>query len=151
MNQSDRAFLLNFRIWIAARCKWLCHADVCGVGGLLFVVVLTFYREIFLGQMIWQDDLVTSFFPVRTYTAQVMRAGQLPLWTPYLWGGFPLWADDIATPLYPLHIILSFIPSTLAAFASEYIVSIALAGLFMYGLARALNINALAAFTAGTA
>lgn len=128
---------------------WLHSPDVWGVAGLLLVVTLAFRREIFLGQVLWIDDLATSFYPVRTYTAQMMRAGRFPLWTPYLWGGFPLFADSISAPLYPLHLLALPITSPLVSFVALHIAYVATAGLFMYGFVRAVGLRSLAAFVAG--
>jgi hypothetical protein len=131
------------------RFAWLHCPDVWGVAGLLLVVTLAFRREVFLGRMLWIDDLATSFYPVRTYTAQVMRAGHFPLWTPYLWGGFPLFADTISAPLYPLHLLALPITAPLISFIALYVANVALAGLLMYGFVRAVGLKPLAAFVAG--
>ena len=125
--------------------RWLHVPDIFGLIGLLLVIILAFRSELFFNKMLWLDDLITSFYPVRTYTTQIIREGRLPLWTPYLWGGFPLFADSIAAPLHPLHLAATLINNPLTAFIGLYIAYVIFAGLCMYILARTLHLNPAAA------
>jgi hypothetical protein len=133
------------------KARRLVSADVLALAGLVLVTGLAFRREIFLHQIVLVDDQIWQYYPIRTYAAAVLRTGQLPLWTPYLWGGFPLLADAIATPFYPLRALMVVWPEPIVAFVLLYMLNILLAGLFMYGLLRALDLRPLAAFAGASA
>jgi len=80
--------------------------DILAVG-LLALLTVAFYREIALtGKILAGVDAFTYFYPYRHYTAQMVCAGRLPLWNPYLFMGVPLFANPQAAVLYPLNLLL---------------------------------------------
>lgn len=48
-----------------------------------------------------ESDTFTFFFPVFTFLHASVKAGELPLWTPDIFGGFPLLAEGQIGALYP--------------------------------------------------
>src|SRR5438093_48166 len=50
-------------------------------------------------------DLVTSFYPYRTIAARSVRAGELPLWNPYMLSGAPFLAMAQSALFYPANLL----------------------------------------------
>ncbi len=83
--------------------------DILAVG-LLALLTVAFYREIALtGKILAGVDAFTYFYPYRHYTAQMVCAGRLPLWNPYLFMGVPMFANPQAAVLYPLNLLLCWL------------------------------------------
>jgi len=80
-------------------------------------------------------DAFTYFDPYWDYRMAALRAGELPLWNPYLFLGVPFLANPQAAVLYPLHWPLSWL-STQAALIWSALLHVWLAAGFTYTLAR---------------
>ena len=113
-------------------CSSRCRPVVFGVPALLGHPVL-------LG-----DDL-TQNFPLRVLTGDQIRAGQLPLFDPYIWSGAPLLAGWNAGAAYPLTWLFAIVPGT-AAWTLNMIATWATAGLGLFWFLRALRLARLASF-----
>lgn len=61
-----------------------------------------------------QADAVLQFYVWRDLVFESWRSGQVPFWNPHQLGGTPLLANSQSAPLYPLHILLSSLPTPLA-------------------------------------
>src|SRR5437870_1780252 len=59
-------------------------------------------------------DLVTSFYPYRTIAARAVRAGELPLWNPYMLSGAPFLAMAQSALFYPANFLYYVLPVPLA-------------------------------------
>ena len=77
----------------------------------LFVGAL-FYPLLFTNRVLASGDILLYFYPYRDYAAAALRAGQIPLWNPYIFTGVPFLANPQAAVLYPLHWPLSWLPVT---------------------------------------
>ena len=55
-------------------------------------------------------DLVGQFIAWRTFAAESMRAGDLPLWNPYTYAGQPFLGGFQSALLYPLNAVFVFLP-----------------------------------------
>ncbi len=75
-------------------------------------VLLLFARLLFSDRVLASGDILHYFYPYRDYAAAALRAGQIPLWNPYIFGGAPFLANPQAAVLYPLHWPLSWLPVT---------------------------------------
>ncbi|MGB8644665.1 MAG: YfhO family protein [Anaerolineae bacterium] len=76
---------------------------------LLLVILwpLVFYWRATLGTgLFYFGDIARFFYPTRLLYAQALQAGRLPLWTPEILLGFPLFAEMQTGALYPLHLLL---------------------------------------------
>ncbi len=94
-------------------------------------------------------DAFTYFDPYWDYRMAALRAGQLPLWNPYLFLGVPFLANPQAAVLYPLHWPLSWLSSQ-AALIWSALLHVWLAAGFTYTLARrAFHLTRPAAWFAG--
>ncbi|HLZ09168.1 MAG TPA: YfhO family protein, partial [Chloroflexota bacterium] len=96
-------------------------------------------------------DLVSFIYPRYVFVARSVRAGVLPLWDPYLYGGQPYLADIQSGLLYPLN-LLAFLIFRNFDYRKLELLAIshyALAGIFAYALARQLHLGRFGALTAG--
>ena len=94
-------------------------------------------------------DALTYFTPYWAYRMAELRAGQMPLWNPYLFLGVPFLANPQAAVLYPLHWPLSWLRPEQALVWSALLHAWLAAG-FTYTFARrSLGRSRLAAWLAG--
>ena len=137
---------------------------------LFFILSLIFYYPIFLGKIplngnllvaFWSPwkyeefggfstggvpfkylgvDEVREFYPLLDFTHDSLRSGNLPLWNPYNFSGYPHLANWASAVFYPLHVALLFL-DTITAFIYIKLTSIILSGLFTYLYLRALKLD----------
>lgn len=74
---------------------------------LFTILLLIFFRKILAKQLFFWFDFVIVEYPRRAYMAEVLRSGKLPLWIPYIYGGYPLIGSHPSFFLYPFSIALS--------------------------------------------
>jgi hypothetical protein len=121
------------------------------VAALLFVslfFVLFFPQAIFGGKFLIAGDAFFYSYPLRTVAWEMIRSGQLPLWTPHVLSGYPLLAMAQLAFGYPLTWGYLFLPGHWA----EQIYVLApflLSPMFAYAYARELGRSRLAALLAG--
>ncbi|HET6644597.1 MAG TPA: hypothetical protein VFG65_03775, partial [Fimbriimonadales bacterium] len=96
-----------------------------------------------------QIDGALQFLPWRIYMVDSMRAGYVPLWNPYSFGGAPFLANSQSAPMYPLHWLWPFDAESLLSFSAWLHVFIG--GLGIYVLTRTLGASILGGLLAGTA
>lgn len=126
------------RLILRERGAWL----LVGIG-LVF-----FFRVLVAGHTLYFRDLLLLYLPGKELLASYIRAGEWPLWNPYLNGGMPFLADLSSAILYPsglLYVVLN----RFTALNLELTLHVLLAGLSAYALARALGFSQLPSFTAG--
>ena len=92
-------------LWAAARTLWrVLFSPLLGnlaALGFLFACSLVLFRTALVdGQFYYRSDTVTYYSPSPTGGGPV-REGKLLLWTPYIFGGFPLFADGEAGHALP--------------------------------------------------
>jgi hypothetical protein len=106
-------------------------------GLLLLTVVLFFWRAASFQGALFHYDLIGFNAPVRAFFFGHVARGQLPLWCPDVCGGFPLFAEGQAGPLYPPnHLLFTWLPPWVALNASLVLhIFLAALGMFFY-LAR---------------
>lgn len=114
---------------------------------LLLLLVLTSLlpnpRAAFPGLSYYFRDFTVTFYPIRLFAAQELRAGRLAFWNPYFNEG------AFALPvLYPLDLLHAFFSSP-DAVSWLLTLHFPLAALAMYVLARDLEVGRLGAFLAG--
>src|ERR1051325_10076290 len=62
-----------------------------------------FLPALLQGKVLCPDDGLLQNVPFRVAAAQIIRAGHLPLWNPYIFSGMPLFATAQVGILYPLN------------------------------------------------
>ncbi|MGB9870557.1 MAG: hypothetical protein ACPLYD_02720 [Anaerolineae bacterium] len=85
-------------------------------------------------------DLTLYYYPLIAYTVEKLQSGRLPLWNPYVLGGFPHLAELQTQVLYPVNWIVAAIcwgePLSYRAFAGVVIAHLILAAWGAYGFFR---------------
>jgi hypothetical protein len=120
-----------------------------------FVVVvaapLLFFAPLLVGQhvMYWGTPLL-QFFPWRQLAFDMLRAGQWPLWNPYLGNGAPLLANYQTAIFYPPNWLGMILPLDVAM-AWLAALHLSWAGAGMAALARGLGLKPLGQAVAGLA
>ncbi|MCB0216435.1 MAG: oligosaccharide flippase family protein [Chloroflexi bacterium] len=95
-------------------------------------------------------DLVFQNLEWKRFWVERTRAGQPPLWNPYLAGGMPFLAAGQHSGLYPPSLIFFLIPTPLA-FGWNALLALWLAGLAMYAFGRVIGLGRFAAILMGSA
>lgn len=128
------------------------------LGRDLFYLVLIlcglclFFREALAGRRTLVWDAADYFYPLFFSVSEALRQWRLPLWTPYLFSGFPTIGNIEAQTFYPLNLL--FLP--FSAF-TPYVVYLSIifhcfiAGISMYFLAKRFTGNRMSGFLAATA
>ena len=116
------------------------------LAGLLILPVLV-YGRFLLGDELANADVFLAYRPAHAWLAEGLRSGRVPLWNPYLLGGFPLAFSEYGwfSPLNWAPLIL-FGPHT--GFYLAVALYVALSGLATFALARLWGAGALAAVLA---
>lgn len=77
---------------------------------LVLLGVLYFYRPLFLRETFFFRDLFSIFLTQKQLLTDFIKAGEFPLWDPYLHGGRPYFANTLNSPLYPSNLLYVFLP-----------------------------------------
>jgi len=93
-------------------------------------------------------DLITMIYPFRSFAAESVHHGVLPLWNPHVLLGTPFLANSISSLFYPLNAFYYALPVDLA-WRLVFIVRPILAGLLMALFLRSLGATAMGALAAG--
>lgn len=123
--------------------------------GLLVLLVVVFYwRAVFLGELFLTNDIAGSdmmmqSYPARAELAETLREGRLSLWTDRLFLGFPVAAEGQVGVFYPLNLLFFSILPADRAYAGLMVLHVILAGLFTVLCARALGRSRTSAVLAG--
>lgn len=111
-------------------------------GNLLVTFYKIYDQNIPFKSTAW--DQIRQFYPALSFTQEQYRSLEIPLWNPYLFSGYPHLANLQSAVLYPITIISTLFPQTVAWHIlriSPYI----LAALFMYLFLKNLKLAGLAA------
>jgi hypothetical protein len=74
---------------------------------MLFLAVWywIYFYPVTLQQGLWfAGDLVRTYYPLGVELSRTLQSGRLPLWTPGMYGGFPVLADAQIGALYPFNL-----------------------------------------------
>jgi hypothetical protein len=113
---------------------------------LLFLVgfsATVFFTELTGGPIFYGRDTTTFYYPNTLWAAGELQAGRLPLWTPLIFGGYPLLADGEIGLLSPIQLALLSTLQMPLAYSVGRVVVYALAALGLYLYARVLGANRL--------
>ncbi|MCC7369620.1 MAG: YfhO family protein [Chloroflexi bacterium] len=116
----------------------------------LLAALVAVYWPLLAGVGIYaESDTFTFFYPVYAVLHEALRAGELPLWTPYVFGGFPLFAEGQIGALYPPSIVAAALFSPVEGFLLLRVFHVGVAMLGAYALARAHRVGRCGAVIAG--
>jgi len=104
--------------------------------GLLAVVSLSLADGLLANVVAYERDTTVFYFPLMTWVAQRLHQGELPLWTPQVFGGYPIFADgEIGLAYPPVLLALLTLPPD-RAFMVLRLVHLSLAAVGAFALAR---------------
>ncbi|MCI0477555.1 MAG: YfhO family protein, partial [Anaerolineales bacterium] len=90
------------------------------------------------------SDLILENYAWKKFLVESLRAKEIPLWNPYLFGGVPFLAAGQHSALYPFSILFFLLPLD-RAFGIFVALQLALAASAMFALARVLGVSRFAA------
>lgn len=112
---------------------------------ITLAVGLFFSQSLLNGTIFYESDTSLFYYPVLAEIADALRQGTLPLWSPYIFGGYPLFADGEGGVLHPVNLILlTFFPLE-QALVWLVVIRFFLAAIFMYGYGRVIRLEPMAA------
>lgn len=123
--------------------------DLLATAALFLLAVVFFQRAIFNGEIFVERDTRVFYFPLQAWFAGRLKQFELPLWSPDIFGGFPIFADGETGMFYPPVVLLSFFLPAGQAFVWNVVVHFFFAGIFTYCLCRALGLTRLASVLGG--
>lgn len=99
----------------------------------------------------YHADAVHQYYPFHYRVREMLQQGVLPLWNPYAFCGSPLMANAQSAVWYPLTLLFSFTPLSVAS-ALGYIalIQLFLSGLAMYFFLREIRVGRFGALVGGT-
>ncbi len=110
---------------------------------LLFFITIIFFQRGLISDtttILW--DASDYFYPMLAYNAKCIQNGILPLWNPFIFNGYPSFADPQAQTFYPINYIASiftnFTPKVIYGLLAFHFF---LSGSFMFLLCRHLKYN----------
>lgn len=101
-----------------ARSRAARYGGALVAGGLLLAVLLVFRPLLLTNRVLATGDAFAYFTPYRDFANQVLVAGRLPLWNPYLFLGSPFLANPQSAVFYPLHWFFIGLPAARSLAAS---------------------------------
>jgi hypothetical protein len=115
---------------------------------LLALAIVFFWKIALTNRILAGVDVFTYFYPIRAFATEALRSGRFPLWNPRMFLGVPFFADSQTGVLYPLNLLLTWLPVPYQVSAS-IVIHTALGALFAYLFARrSLELHRVAAFVA---
>ncbi len=109
---------------------------------LLLVLPFIFFWPAAIRQgAFFVGDVFRLYLPQRAVLASALRAGRLPLWSPDVLAGYPIFAEGEMGALYPLNVLLYLLLPLDLALDYSVILHFALAGLATYAFGRALRLR----------
>lgn len=134
------------------------------VVGLLALITVGFFHDvIFLGNAVVDPSIIYRYEPWRSYYNGTIiktffgdipfeflsfeyfntisfRRGEIPLWNPYIFSGYPHLANSLSAVFYPPQVLLLFL-SPLTVHNITVILQFFLAGVFMFFFCREIKIS----------
>lgn len=124
-------------------------AQVAAVASLAVLPLLVYGLPALLGHPVVPGDDTTQNLPLRELVGHDLRAGELPVFDPYIWSGAPLLGGWNAGAAYPLTWLFAVLPGD-AAWTLNLVAAGAAAGLGCYAFLRASRLAVLASWMGAT-
>ncbi len=118
---------------------------------LLAALVLAVFWRAILGGVFYLGDILPLHYPLRSAYAAELARGSLPLWTPVVFGGYPLLAVGRLGALYPPNLLLHALLPVATALNVFILAHLVWAALGMYAFARRLGPQRAPAFASALA
>jgi len=115
------------------------------------VVALALYAPALApGRQLFGTDYLAGGYFVQEFVSRRLRAGELPLWIPHLYGGLPIFANPGSTYYLP-RLVLDVLLPPWHVLPALLVFQLVVAGWGMYLLLRVLGTSASVAFLGGLA
>ncbi|MFZ9661063.1 MAG: hypothetical protein ACO29O_04220 [Chitinophagaceae bacterium] len=102
--------------------------------GFIIFILLIAYFPITSFQLAIKNDFFQAYFPVKYFFSNAIKAGEWPLWNPFLNYGFPAYGDMSASYWNPLTWLFAFIGYNAYLFTLEQLIYMLLAAVGMFKL-----------------
>jgi Bacterial membrane protein YfhO len=147
---ADRRPAQAFRTLATANTRRLqLGATWLSIAALLIVVCLSLADGLVGDSVAYERDTAVFYFPLMRWVAQQLHQGTFPLWTPQVFGGYPLFADgEIGLSYPPVVLALLVLPAD-RAFVFLRLLHLSIAALGTFALARAWGLPRTSAVLAG--
>lgn len=113
---------------------------------ILLILTIVFFGKTLTGEEIFvtpdfgRSDILHGEYPVKSFLAQSLKKHQLPLWNPYISGGYPQVAT-ITGNFNPINWLLFDVFPTPVAFNLGFALSFSIAGIFTYLFAQSIGLT----------
>ncbi|HZT05853.1 MAG TPA: hypothetical protein VFC51_02395 [Chloroflexota bacterium] len=124
-------------------------SDLLALFCLALVVLVSFRDPLIHGLIAFEKDTLVFFYPLEAWFGDEWKAGRFPLWNPYIFTGYPMFADGESGLANPLNLVLLRFLSAAHTLLWLRITSVFIGGAGAYALCRALGLRPLAAFLGG--
>lgn len=104
---------------------------------IYFIIPFIVYRDLFLNNMVPLSGDGVQTFSMKLFLNNALKAGELPLWNPYISNGVP-YAADLNGAFYPISHLLSPLPIKLFIY-SFYSIHLAIGAFFTYLFLKEIN------------
>ena len=119
------------------------------VAALLVIVSLSLADGLLSNIVAYERDTAVFYFPLMSWVGEQLRQGNLPLWSPQFFGGYPIFADgEIGLAYPPVLLALLVLPPDRALVVLR-LAHLCLAAAGMFFLARTWGLPNASAFIAG--
>ena len=125
------------------------RSDGIAVAALILLHLGFFWRAAILRGFLIHSDICFFFEPAKSLLHDALRAGRLPLWSPFIFGGYPIAAEGQIAAFHPLSLLISWLLPSPGAVNWLVISHLVIGAVSMYLLARALGAPPFAAWLAG--
>ena len=134
---------------MAARQRLL--PELAAAGALLLLVVAFNPGLTVFGRVLGGYDAFVYFYPLRSFVAETLGQGRLPLWNPYLFAGSPYLANPQTAVFYPGTWLFAVLDVS-RAYALNFLGHVWLAGVAFYAFGRvSLGLGRVASVLGGAA
>jgi len=127
------------------------RGDRLAIAFVILVVLTAFSPAWARGELFYESDTLTYYAPFSAYAAEALGNGALPLWNPYVYMGYPQFADGETGVLFPLHFLALSTGHVEWLLLWGPVIRSLLAALAAYWLARSLRISPAGAALTGLA
>jgi hypothetical protein len=124
-------------------------ATFLSIAVLLVVVSLSMADGLLLDVVAYERDTTVFYYPLMRWVGQQLHLGVLPLWTPQVFGGYPIFADGEIGLAYPPALLSLLLLAPERAFVFLRLLHLWIAAVGTFSLARAWRLPRSAAVLAG--
>ena len=122
--------------------------DALAILLLLLLQLAFFWRAVLLLGFFAHSDILYQFQPYKAFMHEALRAGRLPLWSPYIFCGYPIAAEGQIATFYPPGLLISWLLPSPASINWLIVSHLMLAAVGMYLLARSIALGRVGAWLA---